>query len=139
MKLYAEKCTRSSFILHTEDGAQAVYHKTGCTGDKKRLWYTNDREPFCLASLDRKEKQRILDFLFRSPADMAICVKEPRKIEPMPETEKNIKNLVELKVDKKTLDVIKIYKYKGRLYRYVNEVFDCILTGNIPSIELASK
>lgn len=136
MKLYAEKCTRSSFILHTEDGAQAVYHKKDYTGKK---WHTFDKEPSCFSNMELKEKYRILDFLFRSPADIAVYVKEPRKIEPMPEEAKSIKTLVELKVDKKTLDVIKIYKYKGRLYRYVNDIFDCILTGNIPSIELASK
>ncbi len=56
--------SRSTICLRFIDGqnsGSAIYHLTGCPGDKKRVWFTYYRY-----HLDRADKQAILEFMHKS-------------------------------------------------------------------------
>lgn len=56
-------CIRFDFFEGQNSGV-AIYHRTGCPGDKKRIWFTYDRDP--LGHLDRADKQALLEFMHKS-------------------------------------------------------------------------
>lgn len=60
----ADKSSRSVLTISDQHGTETQYHRTGCPGDNKRVWFTYDRDP--LGHLDRADKQAILEFMHKS-------------------------------------------------------------------------
>ena len=54
----------SADFFEGQNSGVAIYHRTGCPGDKKRIWFTYDRDP--LGHLDRADKQALLEFMHKS-------------------------------------------------------------------------
>lgn len=66
MDIYKLKKSTRTVLYIEVDGQDVRYLKSGCAGDKKRVWYNLEGgEPRELKSLDLAKKQAILDFLHK--------------------------------------------------------------------------
>ena len=68
----ADKSSRSVLTITDQHGTETQYQRTGCTGDKRRRWFTYDRDP--LSHLEPADKQSILDTLHRCSASLSITL-----------------------------------------------------------------